>query len=44
MAFGDNGPRKKTPFQKLTMTVVIVMISGTIGGILFTALAGGTGM
>ncbi|MGO5473321.1 DUF4044 domain-containing protein [Streptococcus hyointestinalis] len=44
MAFGDNGTRKKTPFEKLTMIVVIVMIIVTIGGILFTALAGVTGM
>ena len=44
MAFGDNGPRKKTPFEKLTMIVVIVMIIVTNGGILFTALAGVTGM
>ncbi|MFS1664540.1 DUF4044 domain-containing protein [Streptococcus sp. zg-JUN1979] len=44
MAFGENGPRKKTPFEKLTLVVVILMIIVTIGGLLFSAFAGITGM
>ncbi|NMX24791.1 DUF4044 domain-containing protein [Streptococcus sanguinis] len=34
MAFGDNGQRKKTGFEKLTMLVVIIMLIVTVGAIL----------
>ncbi|AXQ78936.1 MULTISPECIES: DUF4044 domain-containing protein [Streptococcus] len=39
MAFGDNGPRKKTAFEKLTLFVVILMVLVTVGGILISALS-----
>ncbi|MEX2785457.1 DUF4044 domain-containing protein [Streptococcus sp. H49] len=39
MAFGDNGPRKKTTFEKLTLFVVILMVLVTVGGILISALS-----
>ena len=39
MAFGDSGHRKKTPFEKLTMFVVIVMIIVTVGAIFMTAIS-----
>lgn len=38
MAFGDNGRQKKTPFEKLTLLVVIVMLVVTIGAIFLTAI------
>ncbi|MGT2960532.1 DUF4044 domain-containing protein [Streptococcus caballi] len=38
MAFGDNGPRKKTGFEKLTLIVVILMVIVTLGGIVMSAL------
>lgn len=37
MAFGDQGPRKKTWFERLTLLVVIIMVIITIGGILLSA-------
>ena len=37
MAFGENGPRKKTAFEKLTVVVVILMGIVTVGGLLATA-------
>ncbi|EGD30386.1 DUF4044 domain-containing protein [Streptococcus sanguinis] len=39
MAFGDNGQRKKTGFEKLTMLVVIIMLIVTVGAIFATALS-----
>lgn len=38
MAFGENGPRKKTLFEKLTMVVVILMLFVTVGGIVAAAI------
>ena len=37
MAFGDNGQRKKTGFEKLTMLVVLIMLLVTVGGIVMSA-------
>ncbi|ABN44237.1 DUF4044 domain-containing protein [Streptococcus sanguinis] len=39
MAFGDNGQRKKTGFEKLTMLVVIIMLIVTVGAIFASALS-----
>ena len=33
MAFGDNGKRKKTFFEKLTMVVIVIMLIVTVGAI-----------
>lgn len=38
MAFGDNGKRKKTFFERLTLLVVIIMLFVTLAGIFATAL------
>ena len=38
MAFGENGPRKTTLFEKLTMVVVILMLLVTVGGIVAAAI------
>ena len=38
MAFGDNGKRKKTMFEKLTLIVVLIMLFVTLVGIFATAL------
>lgn len=38
MAFGDNGKRKKTFFEKLTMFVVLIMLFVTLAGIFATAI------
>ena len=38
MAFGDNGKRKKTLFEKVTLVVVLIMLFVTLGGIFATAL------
>lgn len=38
MAFGENGPRKKTLFENLTMVVVILMLLVTVGGIVAAAV------
>lgn len=38
LAFGDNGPRKKTAFQKLTILIVVLMLFITVAGILVSAL------
>ena len=38
MAFGENGPRKQTLFEKLTMVVVILMLLVTVGGIVAAAI------
>ncbi|EPW81976.1 TPA: DUF4044 domain-containing protein [Streptococcus agalactiae] len=39
MAFGDNGQRKKTGFEKLTLFVVILMVLVTVGGLVFAAIS-----
>ena len=39
MAFGDNGQRKKTGFEKLTMLVVVIMIVVTVGAIIASAVS-----
>lgn len=38
MAFGDNGNRKKTLFEKLTLVIVIIMLLASILGIFATAI------
>ncbi|MGZ7908350.1 DUF4044 domain-containing protein [Streptococcus equinus] len=38
MAFGENGSRKKTAFEKLTLVVVILMVLVTVGGLIATAI------
>ncbi|WP_243081251.1 DUF4044 domain-containing protein [Streptococcus dysgalactiae] len=39
MAFGENGTRKKTTFEKVTMFVVILMVLVTVGGLIASALS-----
>ncbi|HIC0333380.1 TPA: DUF4044 domain-containing protein [Streptococcus agalactiae] len=39
MAFGDNGQRKKTGFEKLTLFIVILMVLVTVGGLVFGAIS-----
>ncbi|HEM9984289.1 TPA: DUF4044 domain-containing protein [Streptococcus agalactiae] len=39
MAFGDNGQRKKTGFEKLTLFVVILMVLVTVGGLVVGAIS-----
>ncbi|GAA0054794.1 hypothetical protein ScFU53_03470 [Streptococcus canis] len=39
VAFGENGPRKKTTFEKVTMVVVILMVLVTVGGLIASALS-----
>ncbi|HES2183614.1 TPA: DUF4044 domain-containing protein [Streptococcus pyogenes] len=39
MAFRENGPRKKTTFEKVTMFVVILMVLVTVGGLIASALS-----
>ena len=39
MAFGDNGQRKKTGFEKLTLIVVIIMVLVTVGALVLSALS-----
>ena len=39
MAFGDNGNRKKTLFEKLTLIIVVIMLLASILGIFATAIA-----
>ncbi|QGH02252.1 DUF4044 domain-containing protein [Streptococcus dysgalactiae] len=39
MAFGENGPRKITTFEKVTMFVVILMVLVTVGGLIASALS-----
>ena len=36
MAFGDNGKRKKTMFEKLTLIVVLIMLFVTFAGVFST--------
>ena len=38
MAFGDNGKRKKTMFEKLTLLIVLIMLVAIILGIFATAI------
>lgn len=38
VAFGDNGQRKKTGFEKLTLIVVVIMLLVTVGAIFASAL------
>lgn len=38
MAFGDNGNRKKTPFEILVQIVVVFMIVVTLGTVVFSAV------
>ena len=38
MAFGDNGKRKKTMFEKLTLLIVVIMLVASILGIFATAI------
>ena len=38
MAFGDNGNRKKTLFEKLTLIIVVIMLLASILGIFATAI------
>ena len=38
MAFGDNGKRKKTMFEKLTLFIVIIMLVVSILVIFATAI------
>ncbi|WP_415745132.1 DUF4044 domain-containing protein [Streptococcus pseudopneumoniae] len=38
MAFGDNGKRKKTMFEKLTLLIVLTMLVASILGIFATAI------
>ena len=38
MAFGDNGNRKKTFFEKLTLIIVVIMLVASILGIFATAI------
>ncbi|HEO7128087.1 TPA: DUF4044 domain-containing protein, partial [Streptococcus agalactiae] len=35
----DNGQRKKTGFEKLTLFVVILMVLVTVGGLVFGAIS-----
>ena len=39
MAFGDEGKRKKTGFEKLTRVVVVIMIVVTVGAIIASAVS-----
>ena len=38
MAFGDEGKRKKTMFEKLTLLIVLIMLVASILGIFATAI------
>ena len=38
MAFGDNGNRKKTFFEKLTLIIVVIMLLASILSIFATAI------
>ena len=39
MAFGDNGQRKKSFFERLTIVVVLIMLLVTVGALIFQAVA-----
>ena len=38
MAFGDNGNRKKSMFEKITLIIVVIMLLASILGIFATAI------
>lgn len=38
MAFGDNGNRKKTMFEKITLIIVVIMLLASILGIFATVI------
>ena len=38
MAFGDNGNRKKTMFEKLNLLIVFIMLIASLLGIFATAI------
>ena len=38
MAFGDNGNRKKTMFEKLTLLIVFIMLIASLLGIFATTI------
>ena len=38
MAFGDNGNRKKTMFEKITLIIVVIILLASILGIFATAI------
>ena len=38
MAFGDNGNRKKTMFEKLTLLIVFIMLIASLLGSFATAI------
>lgn len=38
LAFGDNGQRKKTGFERLTLIVVLIMLVVTVGAIVMSAV------
>ena len=44
MAFGDNGKRKKTMFEKLTLIIVLIMLVASILGIFATAIGALSGL
>ncbi|MBF7095126.1 DUF4044 domain-containing protein [Streptococcus sp. HF-1907] len=39
MAFGDNGQRKKTTFEKITLLVVLIMVVITVGSLIMSAVS-----
>ena len=39
VAFGDNGQRKKTGFERLTLLVVLIMLLVTVGAIVLGSLS-----
>ena len=39
MAFGDNGPREKSSFERLTVLVVLIMLVVTVGALIFQAVS-----
>ena len=39
MAFGDNGPRKKSFFERLTVLGVLIMLVVTVGALIFQAVS-----
>ena len=39
MAFGDNGPRKKSFFERLTVLVVLIMLLVKVGALILKEVA-----
>lgn len=39
MAFGDNGPRKKTFFEHMTLIIVLIMVIITLGALVLSAVS-----